>query len=73
MEISVLTFVLVILVLVVDVWLIANLWKSQKKQQVKLGWAALIVLLPVIGWIIWARFGPRGMTSPPSSSEHAKG
>lgn len=73
MEISVLTVILVVLILAVDAWLIASLWKSQKSQQVKLGWAALIILLPVVGWVIWARFGPRGMDKPPSSSEHAKG
>ncbi len=72
MEISVLTGVLLVLIVVVDIWLIASVWKSQKSQQVKLGWAAFIVLLPVVGWIIWARFGPRGM-KPPTSPEHAKG
>jgi hypothetical protein len=72
MEISVLTGVL-LLILVVDAWLIASLWKSQTDLSIRLAWAALIILLPVIGWIIWARFGPRGMRRPPSSQEHAKG
>lgn len=73
MEIPILTVVLLALILIVDLWLITSVWKSQKNQGVKLGWTAVIVLLPVIGWILWARLGPRGIAKPPSSSEHAQG
>ncbi|HDZ56066.1 MAG TPA: PLDc_N domain-containing protein [Pseudomonas xinjiangensis] len=62
-----------VIIFFIDLWLVANIFKSDKPQQTKLGWAAVIFLLPIIGWIIWAKFGPRGMAKGPTSPEHSKG
>lgn len=61
-----------VIILLVDFWLAANILKSDKPANTRYGWIALIFLLPVIGWIIWARLGPRGMAKAPESPEHSK-
>ncbi|UAW97760.1 PLDc_N domain-containing protein [Halopseudomonas nanhaiensis] len=62
-----------LLIICIDLWLITSISKSGKSQQAKVGWALVVVLLPVIGWILWGRFGPRGMAQVPESPEHSKG
>lgn len=62
-----------LLIICIDLWLITSISKSRKSQQAKVGWALVVVLLPVIGWILWGRFGPRGMAQAPESPEHSKG
>lgn len=69
---SLLVSVTVLIILLVDIWLAVNILKSNKPKQTQYGWIAAIFLLPVIGWIIWARMGPRGMAKPPASPEHSK-
>ncbi|WP_150302766.1 PLDc N-terminal domain-containing protein [Pseudomonas saliphila] len=72
MEALVLIGLTLVIVLLVDLWLAANIMKSDKPKRNRYGWIALIFLLPVVGWIIWARMGPRGMAKAPASPEHSK-
>ena len=64
--------VAVILVLL-DLWIINSVWRSDKTSRTKLGWTALVILLPFVGAVIWSIAGPRGVTKGPSSPEHSKG
>lgn len=64
--------VAVILVLL-DLWIINSVWRSSKISRTKLGWTALVILLPFVGAVIWSIAGPRGVTKGPSSPEHSKG
>lgn len=73
MEPVIIIAIAALLVICIDLWLITSVAKSGKSQQTKVGWALVIVLLPVIGWILWGRFGPRGMAKTPDSPEHSKG
>lgn len=73
MELGIFLTLGLIIVVFVDIWLIINTFKSDKPHQTKLVWAAVLILLPVIGWIIWARIGPRGVARGPSSPEHPSG
>jgi hypothetical protein len=62
-----------ILLLLVDLWALASIWRTTKSSGTKFGWAVLILALPVIGLAIWGIAGPRGVAEPPTSKEHSKG
>jgi len=64
---------LAVIVLLVDLWAIANVWHTTKSSGTKTGWTVLILVLPVIGLIVWGIAGPRGVAIPPTSKEHSKG
>jgi hypothetical protein len=73
MEVSFFWAALAVIVLLVDFWVIANVWHTTKSPRTKVGWAVLILVLPVIGLVIWGIAGPRGVAEPPTSKEHSKG
>ncbi|RAU40356.1 MULTISPECIES: PLD nuclease N-terminal domain-containing protein [unclassified Pseudomonas] len=62
-----------IIVLLVDLWAIASVWRSSKTSGTKIGWTVLILVFPVVGLVIWGIAGPRGIAEPPTSEEHSKG
>lgn len=62
-----------VVILLVDLWAIASVWRTTKSPGTKAGWAVLILALPVIGVGIWGIAGPRGIVEPPTSKEHSKG
>ncbi|MDH0747829.1 PLD nuclease N-terminal domain-containing protein [Pseudomonas sp. GD03842] len=62
-----------IIVLLVDLWAIASVWRSSKASGTKIGWTVLILVFPVVGLVIWGIAGPRGIAEPPTSEEHSKG
>ncbi len=47
-------------ILIADIWAIVNIFQSRASTGAKVLWAALILLLPVLGLIIWFFAGPRG-------------
>lgn len=51
------------LVLVADIWAILNVVQSRETNVNKLLWVLAILFLPVLGFIIWLLFGPRGQTA----------
>lgn len=73
MELTLFWVVAAVIVLVLDLWAIASIWRTTRTQATKLGWAVLILALPVIGVAVWGIAGPRGIAEPPSSDEHSKG
>lgn len=50
-----------LIILALDIWAILNVVKSSVSTGAKILWVLLILLLPVLGLIIWAIAGPRGM------------
>lgn len=62
-----------VVILMVDLWAIASVWRTTKSPGTKAGWVVLILALPVIGVGIWGINGPRGIVEPPTSKEHSKG
>ncbi len=64
-----------VIVLLLDLWAIVSVLRSQKSQGTKLIWVLVLLLLPVLGLIIWGIAGPRGIKpgSGPTSPEHSKG
>ncbi|MFJ5299023.1 PLD nuclease N-terminal domain-containing protein [Pseudomonas sp. NPDC088368] len=73
MEPTLLWVAMGVIVLLVDLWAIASVWRTTKSSSTKMGWAVVIVALPVIGLAIWGIAGPRGVAQPPTSKEHSKG
>ncbi|SEP96252.1 Phospholipase_D-nuclease N-terminal [Pseudomonas sp. NFACC02] len=62
-----------VVVLVVDLWAMASIWRTTKSAGTKIGWTIVLLVLPVIGLVIWGIAGPRGVAEPPTSEEHSKG
>lgn len=49
-----------IIILILDIWAIISIVTSSKSVGTKVLWTILVLLLPIIGFIIWLLFGPRG-------------
>lgn len=47
------------LVLILDIWAIISVVTSNISVSRKVLWAAIIIILPVLGFIIWYLTGPR--------------
>jgi hypothetical protein len=73
MEMTMFALGVVIVVLLIDAWIAYSVSRSQKTAATKLGWIVLVFALPVVGWIIWGLYGPRGIVKGPTSQEHSKG
>lgn len=63
------------IILLLDLWAIVSVFRSDKADATKIIWALLLVVLPVIGLAIWGIAGPRGIKrgTGPSSPDHSKG
>lgn len=73
MEVTFFWAALAVIVLLVDLRAIASVWHTTKSSGTKVGWAILLLVLPVVGLVIWGIAGPRGVAEPPTSEEHSKG
>jgi len=62
-----------VILLLVDLWAINSVFRSDKSSGTKTMWAIVILLLPVVGLAIWGLEGPRGVVTGPTSPEHSKG
>ena len=51
--------ILGIVVLVADIWAIVNVFQSRTSMGGKALWTALILVLPLLGFVIWFFAGPR--------------
>jgi hypothetical protein len=71
-EISLLFIALGVIIILLDLWAIVSVYRSDKGVEAKALWSLLIALFPVLGLGLWGLFGPRGMSPPPSSPEHSK-
>ncbi|WP_338490597.1 hypothetical protein VRB78_09460 [Pseudomonas trivialis] len=73
MQITYLWIFLAVIALLLDLWVINSVWRSDNASGSKAGWTALVLLLPFVGAAIWGVSGPRGVAKAPSSPEHSKG
>ena len=49
-----------LLILILDIWAIISIVRSDSTSGKKVLWVLLIVILPVLDLIIWGIMGPRG-------------
>ncbi|MNO69826.1 hypothetical protein D3C76_606880 [compost metagenome] len=63
------------IIVLLDLWAIVSVFRSDKSDVTKAMWALLLLALPIIGLAIWGVLGPRGIKrgTGPSSPEHSKG
>ncbi|MBC3301146.1 Phospholipase_D-nuclease N-terminal [Pseudomonas cedrina] len=73
MQFTYLWIFLAVIAVLLDLWVLNSLWRSENSSGSKAGWTALVVLLPFVGAAAWGIAGPRGVTKGPSSAEHSKG
>ncbi|WP_350647207.1 PLD nuclease N-terminal domain-containing protein [Pseudomonas sp. HY13-MNA-CIBAN-0226] len=62
-----------VVILLVDLWAIISVFRSDKTVGVKAAWAIGLIIFPVLGLIVWGVAGPRGIKHGPTSPEHSKG
>jgi len=72
-EFTLLFIVLAAIILLLDVWAILSVYRSDKSVESKALWSLCIALFPLLGPAVWGVLGPRGLAHPPSSQEHSKG
>lgn len=67
--------VLAAIILLVDLWAMVSVFRSDKTDATKIMWSLMLVVLPVLGLAIWGVAGPRGIKrgTGPTSDEHSKG
>lgn len=73
METSIFWMASAVIVVLLDIWALASVWRSTKSSGTKLGWTVLIFILPLVGLAVWGIAGPRGIAIPPTSESHSKG
>jgi len=49
-----------LIILVLDVWAMVKTVQSGAGTGAKVVWIVLIIILPVLGFILWLLFGPKG-------------
>lgn len=49
------------IILLVDLWAIVSVFRSDKTESTKAMWALLLLALPIVGLAIWGIMGPRGI------------
>lgn len=52
-----------LIILIADIWAIINVVQSGASTGGKVIWVLAILILPVLGFLAWLLFGPRGSRS----------
>ncbi len=71
-EFTLLFIALGVIIILLDLWAIVSVYRSDKGVETKALWSLGIALFPLLGLALWGIFGPRGLAHPPSSPEHSK-
>jgi hypothetical protein len=63
------------ILLLLDLWALVQIFRSEASVSAKAGWSLVLILLPLIGVVAWGIAGPRGIKrgDGPTSPEHSKG
>jgi bacteriorhodopsin len=54
-----------IIIVLLDLWAIVSIFRSDKGVNAKALWSLLIAILPVVGLALWGIAGPRGVAREP--------
>ncbi|MEJ5060791.1 MULTISPECIES: PLD nuclease N-terminal domain-containing protein [unclassified Pseudomonas] len=69
MQIETTWVVLAAVLLLIELWAINRLRKSEGKASTKGVWMVVIVFVPLIGLILWALTGPKHITHNPDPAQ----
>jgi hypothetical protein len=69
MQIETTWIVLAAVLLLIELWAINRLRKSEGKSSTRGVWMVVIVFVPLIGLILWALAGPKYIAHNPPSSQ----
>lgn len=64
---SVLWIAAAAVIILLDLWAIISVFRSDKGVEVKSMWAIGIALFPLLGLALWGLLGPRGVASSSAS------
>lgn len=53
------------IIVLLDLWAILSIFRSDKGVNAKALWSLMIAILPVLGLVIWGIAGPRGLAQEP--------
>jgi len=53
------TWLLSLVVFVLDIWALLKTWQSTSTTGTKVVWTLVILLLPLLGLVLWFFLGPR--------------
>lgn len=56
-----------VIILLVDLWAIVSVFRSDKTVGVKAAWIIGLIIFPMLGLIVWCIAGPRGTREGPTS------
>jgi heme/copper-type cytochrome/quinol oxidase subunit 2 len=66
------SIVIAVIILIVDLWTIFSVMRSDNTMGVKAAWVIGIIVIPVLGWIIWNNAAPRYTKKNTPSPKHSK-
>lgn len=69
MQIETIWIVLAAMLVLVELWAINRLRKSEGKSSTKGVWMVVIVFVPLIGLILWALAGPKHIAHNPDPAQ----
>jgi hypothetical protein len=64
---------LAVLLLLLELWAINSLLRSGGRWETKGLWLVLLIFMPLLGLILWAFFGPKGVNRATCDTQHSKG
>lgn len=64
---------LAVILVLLELWAINSVLRSGSGWETKGLWLVVLIFMPLLGLILWALFGPKGVNRVTHATEHGKG
>ncbi len=64
---------LAVILVLLELWAINSVLRSGSGWETKGLWLVVLIFMPLLGLILWARFGPKGVNRATHATGHGKG
>lgn len=64
---------LAVILVLLELWAINSVLRSGSGWETKGLWLVVLIFMPLLGLILWALFGPKGVNRTTHATEHGKG
>lgn len=64
---------LAVILLLLELWAINSVLRSGSGWETKGLWVVVLIFMPLLGLLLWAFFGPKGVNRATHATEHGKG